>query len=304
MSRILPHLYLGGKDDAKDLTWLQSAGIKTIINCTPKKDDDPSGVPNYHEHSAQFVYKRVPFLDNASSAFQPALREALAVLESSQHYGATLVHCVQGVSRSAAVAAAYVVRTYGLSLEAALGLLKQARPQVKPNTSFLAHLRAFETEICAARKAGAIGPPKSLPVTPTAIVTNGEPSAGVAGRSPRKRKRHDDDGREQGCSALPIASPESCSPVADAIGPAGFQTAVKDMARSGPPPGSGTNTQPIIHSTDAAQSAACQECEASAATSRCSECGVSYCDACDAEAHAIASIGDHEGSRRRLASAT
>jgi predicted protein tyrosine phosphatase len=66
-----------------------------------------------------------------------------------------LVHCAQGISRSAAVCAAWYMSRNGASLEQALAILRQVRPQVLPNLGFIACLRAIEQchgDIQAARE--------------------------------------------------------------------------------------------------------------------------------------------------------
>ena len=55
-----------------------------------------------------------------------------------------LVHCARGVSRSAAVCAAWYISRRGNTLSQAMELMRKARPQVQPNLGFLASLRALE----------------------------------------------------------------------------------------------------------------------------------------------------------------
>jgi len=57
---------------------------------------------------------------------------------------ACLVHCAKGVSRSAAVCAAWLISRQGLSLSDAMDRIRHVRPQALPNLGFLAALRAIE----------------------------------------------------------------------------------------------------------------------------------------------------------------
>ena len=57
---------------------------------------------------------------------------------------ACLVHCAQGVSRSAAVCAAWLISRKKLCLADALDEIRRARNQISPNLGFLASLRALE----------------------------------------------------------------------------------------------------------------------------------------------------------------
>ena len=57
---------------------------------------------------------------------------------------ACLVHCARGVSRSAAVCAAWLMSRRQMSLEHALGMIRSVRPQISPNLGLVASLRALE----------------------------------------------------------------------------------------------------------------------------------------------------------------
>ncbi|KAK8063856.1 hypothetical protein PG996_008508 [Apiospora saccharicola] len=54
-----------------------------------------------------------------------------------------LVHCLQGVSRSAAVVVAYTMQALGLDYDAALARVRRSRPAVSPNPGFADQLRLW-----------------------------------------------------------------------------------------------------------------------------------------------------------------
>ena len=58
--------------------------------------------------------------------------------------GKVLVHCVAGVSRSAAVILAYLMRYHCTTLKAAYDLLADKRAMVRPNLGFWRQLIAYE----------------------------------------------------------------------------------------------------------------------------------------------------------------
>jgi hypothetical protein len=57
---------------------------------------------------------------------------------------ACLVHCAKGISRSAAVCAAWCMTRKHLNLEEALAVIRRVRPEAQPNLGFLAELRAIQ----------------------------------------------------------------------------------------------------------------------------------------------------------------
>jgi protein-tyrosine phosphatase/Leucine-rich repeat (LRR) protein len=61
-----------------------------------------------------------------------------------------LLHCFAGLSRSVTVMVAYLMKTrYPLSMEDALTLVKQARPNSHPNEGFIRSLKAFEGQLAS-----------------------------------------------------------------------------------------------------------------------------------------------------------
>ena len=75
--------------------------------------------------------------------FQPACHFIHSALEAGH---AALIHCQQGISRSAAIATAYLIRQHGLSLRDAYVRVKASRPTVKVSANFLKQLIRWEKE--------------------------------------------------------------------------------------------------------------------------------------------------------------
>jgi len=65
------------------------------------------------------------------------------IREEAARKGAVLVHCVAGVSRSATLCLAYLIRYY-CSLEEAWSHVKTIRPWIRPNYSFMEQLLEWE----------------------------------------------------------------------------------------------------------------------------------------------------------------
>lgn len=54
-----------------------------------------------------------------------------------------LIHCRAGVSRSAAVTMAYLIRVHGKTYQEAKLMVKEKRPCASPNTTFLRNVLAY-----------------------------------------------------------------------------------------------------------------------------------------------------------------
>lgn len=55
-----------------------------------------------------------------------------------------LVHCRMGISRSATIVIAYIMRLHSISADDASKTVKSQRPQINPNPNFLVQLRLWE----------------------------------------------------------------------------------------------------------------------------------------------------------------
>ena len=104
-------LVVGDKALAKDRSALQRQKIRYIVNCTPPLTE--GGVANYF--ASAFEYHRVPIRDVATENLLPALPAVVEFLQRARVRadGRVLIHCNEGKSRSAAIAAGFLIVAYG-----------------------------------------------------------------------------------------------------------------------------------------------------------------------------------------------
>ncbi len=110
------------------------SGTRAVLNLC--ETDDPYRVESHRWE---------PIRDAVPVPSLEWLREQVAFIESERGAGRTVyVHCRNGVSRSAMVMAAYLMRRENWSREQALEFLRSRRPGVRPNPAFLALLLDWE----------------------------------------------------------------------------------------------------------------------------------------------------------------
>jgi len=63
------------------------------------------------EYPESFQYKVIPLADLPTEQIIPHLDDAIAFIQTALISGSVLVHCAQGVSRSATIVTAYVMKT-------------------------------------------------------------------------------------------------------------------------------------------------------------------------------------------------
>lgn len=98
----------------------------------------------YAGKDLKLVRMAVPLRDMERENLLDYLDVCLDFIHESRKQGSVLVHCFAGVSRSAAIIAAYLMRTEQLSFEDALNSLRQSCESVCPNDGFLDQLKMFE----------------------------------------------------------------------------------------------------------------------------------------------------------------
>lgn len=121
VSNIIDGLWIGGESSSQSKQFFEYANIKSVINCTPN---------SLHCFAGQGVeYLRIPTNDSTE-------KEDIEVMEDYIHLAVEwlyvhhkvmkmncLVHCHQGIQRSATVVCCYLIRHWGLKMKDAMDFI-------------------------------------------------------------------------------------------------------------------------------------------------------------------------------------
>lgn len=126
---IRPRLYVGSMADASYWPMIQQLGLTHILNVAVEAQHVE---PPYKSEGIK--YMMLPLQDSPEQC-QVLARQRFRTLRSATQYissvlrgrqpGSVMVHCVQGLSRSAAVIAAYLMEYHGVNMERAIGELQE-----------------------------------------------------------------------------------------------------------------------------------------------------------------------------------
>lgn len=139
-SQVLPFLYLGNERDAAELERLRRHNITYVLNVT-------AHVPQYW-HAQGIHYKRIPASDSAQQNLKQYFEEAIEYIDDARQNGASvLIHCHAGVSRSATITIAYILKHTKMGMSDAYKFVKGKRSIISPNFNFLGQLLEFEQDL-------------------------------------------------------------------------------------------------------------------------------------------------------------
>lgn len=174
-SRILPFLYLGNLAHANNALMLKELGITHVVSMGESALSPPRPPPfsltaafsrqatlpdnslwleERLGHIAVLDQKNVA--DDGIDSLRPHIDSALEFIERArQEGGRVLVHCRVGVSRSASIVIAYLMRHVELDLASAYLLTRSRRLNIliQPNLPFMATLHAFEADLLREKEA-------------------------------------------------------------------------------------------------------------------------------------------------------
>jgi predicted protein tyrosine phosphatase len=137
-SETVPRLYISDLGLPENPQLLASLGITHVLSIMRGFVDLR---PMPHITHTQIPLDDLPFAELA--AILPSSTAFIhTALESSPH-AKVLVHCVQGISRSASVVCGYLMWRYGWSVKESVGFVKRKRPIAEPNRGFMVQLGEY-----------------------------------------------------------------------------------------------------------------------------------------------------------------
>lgn len=141
-SEISDTLYVGRRPQTGDVEELKDAGITHVISCLPESERGPVAFL-----AAEFRGLFVPIHDgiheDISSAF-PRVFDFAARASTEHIEPKLLVHCQVGVSRSATMAIAWMMKLNGSTFFDTFKQVHTKRPEILPNIGFASQLARLE----------------------------------------------------------------------------------------------------------------------------------------------------------------
>jgi len=119
-SRVTPQLYVGPQFNMHGRHALEREGITGVVNMRVEFDDAAHGL-------ALERYCHLPTVDDDSPSPEHLQKGVDFIAGVVREGGKVYIHCKGGIGRAPTMAAAYLIGQ-GMNVEAAVALIKQARP--------------------------------------------------------------------------------------------------------------------------------------------------------------------------------
>ncbi|MEM7434239.1 MAG: dual specificity protein phosphatase [Myxococcota bacterium] len=156
-TEITPTLYLGARPNPERVEELRRAGVTHVVSCL-MEDDRPEMAFLRQDFDHLFLGVQDGMHQDIRGALSSFFDYA-GVVTSGNPTAKLFVHCEVGVSRSATLVTAWLMKTEGISFFDAVSRVRSKRFQVLPNIGFASHLQRLEHEL---EPASATTTPSSL----------------------------------------------------------------------------------------------------------------------------------------------
>lgn len=134
INEIATGLYLTDFKNAKDYDTLRQLGVRQILTIGKE-------LPRHGEPLFKAMHVRID--DSPGENIKKHFNSTYNFINR----GPTVVHCAAGVSRSATIVAAYIMRKFKMSSDKALAHIWECRKVINPNYGFKQQLKQFEKEL-------------------------------------------------------------------------------------------------------------------------------------------------------------
>ncbi|EIW84705.1 hypothetical protein CONPUDRAFT_97040 [Coniophora puteana RWD-64-598 SS2] len=132
---VIPGLWIGGLESLKDIEGLRKRNVRSVVSAMRGKVTINATLNNH----------QISIDDTVDEDILVHFLPSISFIQTELDKGhGVLVHCQAGVSRSATIVAAYLMHSQKIEAEAALEMIRQARPQVEPNEGFYEQLLVFQ----------------------------------------------------------------------------------------------------------------------------------------------------------------
>lgn len=133
-------LYLGNYEAASDVSLLRRNKISAVLTVA-------AGTGLHYNSESISNHELIPAMDVDYYDMTKHFDRCFDFIDKCRKSTSVLVHCWAGVSRSATIIIAYLMKKYEFNFDESLNFVKKKRKQIYPNPGFIRQLRNFESQL-------------------------------------------------------------------------------------------------------------------------------------------------------------
>ena len=137
---VIDNVYISNYQCAKRLASLQQYNITNIIVCGNE-------LRMFFEEN--IIYIKFDLDDTEDESITQCFDAAIQFITNCNPTNNILIHCYAGISRSATIVLAYLMKSHHMTLADALAYLTSKRECIEPNAGFMRQLQRYECELRA-----------------------------------------------------------------------------------------------------------------------------------------------------------
>ena len=174
ISKKTDKIFIGSSSDATDVDLLYEYGITHVLNCAGQLDgysnpeDERFGITRHDLGSFKDQTSPIDTHSSDIAQYFDTTHDFLENLESK-----VLVHCQCGVSRSASIVIAHLIKKNNWDYDKAYRFVRRHRKIIGPNRGFVEQLRRYAGETTFSSKSGFVASlkvaDKNLKMTPDSL---------------------------------------------------------------------------------------------------------------------------------------
>lgn len=141
MSCIVDNVYIGNWGDSENLAGLKKNKISRVLTFNKNRRHKNTHID--YLSRAGIKYKYVEIDDKPDMPIADHFEDSIKYIKEAGGKP-VLVHCSAGVSRSASIVTAYLMKEKNMSVKEALAYIKKRRSRINPNSGFINALSIYK----------------------------------------------------------------------------------------------------------------------------------------------------------------
>jgi len=142
---IISGLFLGNAENAKDIAWMKENDIATVVCCMTDDETRFAQLYSGYYNTVGITWFNINVDDTEDEQISAHFDSTYDLITDHRSQGKNImIHCRQGISRSATIVLAYLIREKKWTRRQAIEFVSRISPIIDPNDSFMDQLKEWE----------------------------------------------------------------------------------------------------------------------------------------------------------------